>query len=86
MTQLLPSNTLMRALQHVALAIGAELDEQNVLLEELDQDVGSTQTRMQAAQQKLRSVMRDRGSWKFQCLMFGLLVILILLIGLLWRL
>jgi hypothetical protein len=79
-------HTLARALQHVAVAIGAELDQQNVLLEELDQDVASTQTRMQAAQQKLRSVMRDRGSWKFLCLMFGLFVILILLIGLLWRL
>ena len=74
------------AVQHVAVAIGAELDEQNVLLEELDQEVEVTGTRMQAVQQKLRRVLQDRGSWKFLCLMFGLLVILILLIGLLWRL
>ena len=73
-------------MQHVAAAIGAELSEQNVLLEDLDQEVGVTHTRMQAVQQKLQRVLRDRGSWKFLCLMFGLLVILILLVGLLWRL
>jgi len=72
--------------QHVAVAIGEELDQQNFLLEELDEDVANTSTRMQAAQQKLRRVLQDRGSWKFLCLMFGLLVILIFLIGLLWRL
>jgi len=73
-------------LQHVALAIGEELDQQNVLLESLDEDVGTTQQRLSAAQKRIKHVLRDRGSWQWSCAVFGLLALLVVIIGLAWRL
>ena len=70
----------------MAIAIGDELDQQNALLGELEADVGATHSRMRAAQRKMQQLMRSQGGWAWTCTLFGLAVLLVLLIGVVWRL
>ena len=48
----------MNHLQHIALTVNEELGLQERLLEELDEDVDVSHSRMRAAQKKLTSVLR----------------------------
>lgn len=64
--------------KHVALQINEETTLQNRLLDELDVEVGGTQDRLQAAQRKLKAVMRQTGmGCKTQMLMCMLLAVLV---------
>ena len=69
-----------RLLQHIALQINEEADLHNRLLEDLDEDVDVTSSRLKAAQRRLKIVMRKAGSCKTQLLIFLLLVILVVVI------
>lgn len=66
--------------KHVALQINEETSLHNRLLDELEVDLGMTQSRMATAQRKLKSVMRKASSCKTQLLVFLMLIILILVI------
>ena len=70
----------------MAIAIGHELEEQNMLLEEIDDEVGTTNQRMRAAQKRMQHILRDRGSLRITCALFGLATLLVLIIGIAWRL
>lgn len=73
-------------MQHVAIAIGDELDEQNALLGTLDEEVGTTHSRLHAAQRKTALLLRTSGGWAWPCAVFGLTVLLMLLIAVAWHL
>ena len=63
-------------LQHIALTINEELDLHQRLLDDLDDDVEVSQSRMRAAQKKLKLVMKNSGNCKGLCTSILLMVIL----------
>ena len=67
-------------LQHIALTINEELDLHQRLLDDLDDDVEVSQSRMRAAQKKLSLVMKNSGNCKGLCTSILLMVGLALLI------
>ena len=71
---------VMCALQHIALTVNEELDLHRRLLDDLDEDVDVTHSRMRAAQKKLKHVMRRAGTWRSMCFMILLMVILAVVI------
>lgn len=71
--------------RHMALTIDEELSLHNRLLTELDEDVEVTHSRMRAAQKRVRQILRDSGGCKFSCAAFGLALILVVLIVLLFK-
>jgi SYP5 family syntaxin len=66
--------------QHIALAIGEEVDLHTRLLEELDEDVDVTQTRLRAATKRIRYVLKHSSNWKGGAFIFVLIVVLTLVI------
>ena len=70
-------------LQHIALTINEELDLHQRLLDDLDDDVEVSQSRMRAARKKLNLVMKNSGNCKSLCTTILLMVILavIILVG-----
>ena len=67
---------------HIGLQIHDELQGQEVLLNELDQDVESTQSRLAAAQKKMTLVLQKAGLRGQICILVFLIVVLILLLAL----
>jgi hypothetical protein len=67
-------------LQHIALTINEELGLQERLLDELDEDVDVTHSRLKAAQKKLGGVLRQSGGCKTMLFTIGLMVILMIVI------
>lgn len=59
--------------------IGNELHEQGVMLEELDQDVDTTSSRLKAAQKKMSEIIKKSGSNTQLVLIVALIIILIVL-------
>ena len=55
------------ALQQIAVAINEELGLHERLLDDLDEDVDSTNSRMRQAQKKLKLVMRNSGNCSSLC-------------------
>ncbi len=70
----------------MALTIDEELSLHNRLLTELDEDVDVTHGRMRAAQKRVRQILRDSGNMKFSCMAFGLALVLVLLVVMLFKL
>jgi len=68
------------SLQHIALTVNEELDLHRRLLDDLDEDVDVTHSRMRAAQKKLKHVMRRAGNCRSMCFMILLMVILAVVI------
>lgn len=70
-------------MQHVALTINDELDLHQRLLDDLDDDVEVSQSRMRAAQKKLKLVLKSSGNCKSLCVSILLMVALavVLLLG-----
>lgn len=68
--------------KHIALTINEELDLHQRLLDDLGDDVEVSQSRMRAAQKKLKLVMKNSGNCKGLCvsilLMVGLAVVVLL--------
>ena len=69
-----------RALQHIALTINEELGLQERLLDELDEDVDVSHSRIKAAQKKLNTVMRQSGNCKSMLITIGLMFVLMVVI------
>ena len=66
--------------QHIAVTVNEELDLHHRLLEDLDEDVEVTHSRMRAAQKKLKHVMRRAGNCRSMCFMIALMVVLAVVI------
>ena len=67
---------------HIGLQIHDELQGQEVLLNELDSDVESTQSRLAAAQKKMSHVLQKAGLRGQICIMVFLIVVLVILLAL----
>jgi len=67
-------------LQHIALTIGEEVDLHTRLLEELDEDVDVTHTRLRAATKRIRHVLKHSSNWKGGLCIFLLIIMLTLLL------
>ena len=67
-------------LQHIALTINEELGLQERLLDELDEDVDVSHSRLKAAQKKLSKVMKQSGSCRSMLVTIGLMLILMVVI------
>ncbi|EFN58350.1 hypothetical protein CHLNCDRAFT_59611 [Chlorella variabilis] len=66
--------------KHIALQINEEADLHNRLLDDLDEEVDGTRSRLAAAQRRLKLVMRRGGSCKTQLLLFLTLVVLLVVV------
>eukprot|EP00878_Enallax_costatus_P020004 GHUV01021128.1.p1 GENE.GHUV01021128.1~~GHUV01021128.1.p1 ORF type:complete len:209 (+),score=78.66 GHUV01021128.1:535-1161(+) len=66
--------------KHIALTIGEEVDLHTRLLEELDEDVDVTHTRLRAATKRVRHVLKHSSNWKGGLCIFMLIVVLTLLL------
>ena len=67
-------------MQHISLAINEELDLHARLLDDLDEDVEVSHSKLRAASKRLRSVMQRSGSFKCTCLIILLGAILVVVI------
>ncbi len=61
----------------MAVTIDDELALHNRLLDDLDEDVNVTHSRMRAAQKRVRQVLRASGGCKFSCTAFALALVLV---------
>ncbi|KAL3163203.1 hypothetical protein ABBQ32_009606 [Trebouxia sp. C0010 RCD-2024] len=64
---------------HMGLQIHDELQGQNVLLEQLDEDVEGTTSRLAAAQKKINTVLQKAGL-KGQLMIIGVLIVLLVVL------
>lgn len=62
--------------QHIALTVNEELDLHRRLLDDLDEDVEVSHSRLKAAQKKLKIVMKRSGNCKSMCFTILLMVVL----------
>lgn len=67
-------------MQHIALTINEELGLQERLLEELDEDVEVSHSRLKVAQKKLNTVMRQSGNCRSMLITIGLMFVLMIVI------
>lgn len=72
--------------QHIALTVNEELDLHRRLLDDLDEDVEVTHSRLRAAQKKLKIVMKNSGNCKSMCFTMLLMVILAVVLILTFKL
>jgi len=84
--QVLQLEQTVNSTRHMAITIDEELQLHNRLLDDLDEDVNVTHSRMRAAQKRVRQVLRDSGGCKFSCMAFVLALVLVVLIVLLFKL
>ena len=66
-------------LGHMGLQIHDELQTQNVMLEELDEDVEQTTSRLAAAQKKINTVLQKAGL-RGQLMIIGILLVLLVIL------
>lgn len=62
--------------QHIALTVNEELDLHRRLLDDLDEDVDVSYSRLKAAQKKLKIVMKKSGNCKSMCFTILLMAVL----------
>ncbi|MEW5311316.1 MAG: hypothetical protein WDW38_003043 [Sanguina aurantia] len=63
--------------KHVAIAINGELDLQARLLEDLEEDVDVSHTRIKAVTLRVKQVLRSSNTMRFGCIIFVLIVALV---------
>lgn len=63
-------------LQHIALTIGEEVDLHTRLLEDLDEDVDVTHSRLRAATKRVRHILKQSSNWKGGMFIFLLIIVL----------
>ena len=70
-------------MQHIALTVNEELGLQARLLDELDEDVDVSHSRLRAAQKRLKHVLATSGNCRSLCITIGLMCVLavVILIG-----
>jgi SYP5 family syntaxin len=71
--------------QHIALAIGEEVDLQTRLLDDLQDDVDVTHMRMRAATSRVKQIIASSSTWKGGFCVFVLIVTLVLLMVLILK-
>jgi len=71
--------------QHIALAIGEEVDLQTRLLDDLQDDVDVTHMRMRAATSRVKQIIASSSTWKGGFCVFALIVTLVLLMVLILK-
>lgn len=76
----LPKHTCFLLTQHIALTIGEEVDLHTRLLEELEEDVDVTHSRLRAATKRVRHVLKHSSNWKGGLCIFSLIVVLTLVL------
>ena len=69
----------IQRLGQVGLTIGEELETQGKMIDELEQDVDGTNSRLAAAQRKMNQVLKKAGAKGQMCIIAILTVILIIL-------
>lgn len=65
---------------HVGLQIHEELAQQGTMLDELDEDIEGTATRLQAAQKRMNHVLKKAGMRGQLCIILGLTALLAILV------
>lgn len=70
----------VRSTKHIALAIGEEADLQTRLLDDLDDQVDVTNSRMKAATLRVKQIMKDKSHWKFGLCIFLLIIALVFVV------
>jgi hypothetical protein len=76
----LPRRPLALDLQHIALAIGEEVDLQTRLLDDLADDVDVTHTRVRAATARVKQVLKSASNWRGGLCIFLLIITLVVVI------
>jgi syntaxin of plants SYP5 len=66
--------------KHIALAIGEEVDLHTRLLEDLDEDIDHTHTRLRAINQRVKHMLRHSSSWRGGLVIFLLAIVLVVVI------
>ncbi|KAF6258200.1 Qc-snare protein, Syn8/Syntaxin8-family [Scenedesmus sp. NREL 46B-D3] len=66
--------------KHIALTIGEEVDLHTRLLEDLEEDVDVTHSRLRAATKRVRHVLKHSSNWKGGLCIFSLIVVLTLVL------
>lgn len=66
--------------KHIALTIGEEVTLHTRLLEELDEDVDSTQSRLKAASKRVKHILKHSSNWKGGLIIFLLVVTLVVVV------
>lgn len=67
-------------MQHIALTINEELGLQERLLDELEEDVDVSHSRLKAAQKKLGKVMKQSGTCTSMLVTIGLMLVLMIIV------
>eukprot|EP00877_Chromochloris_zofingiensis_P014326 jgi/Chrzof1/9147/Cz03g37190.t1 len=62
--------------KHIALTIGEEVDLHTRLLEDLDEDVDVTHSRLRAATKRVRHILKQSSNWKGGMFIFLLIIVL----------
>ncbi|CAD7697909.1 unnamed protein product [Ostreobium quekettii] len=78
--QLEEINTAVGRLGQIGLTIHDELTTQADMLDELDEDVGVTQSRLKVAQRKIQEVIKKSGGKWYFCTIVTLIIVLLILI------
>ena len=66
--------------QHIALAIGEEVDLQTRLLDDLQDEVDTTHMRMRAATSRVKKIIASSSTWKGGFCIFVLIVALVVVL------
>ena len=66
--------------QHIALTVNEELSLQARLLDELDEDVDVSHSRLRAAQKRLKHVLATSGNCRSLCITIALMCVLAVVI------
>lgn len=72
--------------KHIALAIGEEVDLHTRLLQDLDEDVDHTHTRLKAINQRVKHLLRHSSNWRGGLIIFLLAIVLVVVIVLAFKL
>ncbi|KAG1679313.1 hypothetical protein FOA52_009343 [Chlamydomonas sp. UWO 241] len=85
-TELESMEKAISSTKHIALAIGEEADLQTALLDDLHDEVDTTNMRTRAATARIRQIMKQGSSWRFGLCIFLSIVVLVLVIVLVLKL
>lgn len=78
--ELLEVEKMVQSTKHIAVAIGEEVNLQTRLLDDLQDDVDVTQSRLRAATHRVRHLIKDRSTWKGGACIFLLIVTLVVVL------
>lgn len=69
----------LKTIKHIAISIGDEMDEHNVLLDNLKDNIDNTNLRVNAANKKIDLISKISEN-KYTCIIIFLIIILIIMI------